>query len=235
MIRSSFQKIAILTLSALVLAACGGTETPNTATDSPKTEVPGLSTEVAKSVDGKSSTESTPIEDEKQNIAKEAESKLPQGWEIYQSPLGRFSIAMPGKPKEEDRPVELPGGESVPLKIASVEESNVAYFTGYVDYPEGLVSNPAVNVQEVLSSSIEGAAANDFGDGELIQTETTVNGVPCRDFKTSGKLDGQNARMEGIFCLEGDRLFEVLIIGEDQPGFPQISQDFRSSFTIQKS
>ncbi|NJN23420.1 MAG: hypothetical protein HC810_02175 [Acaryochloridaceae cyanobacterium RL_2_7] len=129
----------------------------------------------------------------------------------------------------------LPEGSSVPLKIASLEKQDLAYFTGYVDYPKGLVSNPAVNVQEVLASSIEGATQADFGEGDLKQQETSVNGVPCRSFQTSGDLDGRAARMEGVFCLEGDRLFEVLIIGEDKSGFPGQAQEFISSFVIQPS
>lgn len=225
MIHSSFKKIAVVALSALVLAGCGDTDS-NTAT-APETEAPGLSADVATSSEAGNITESV--------APKDAGSKIPKGWETYESELGRFSIAMPGKPNEEDRPVELPGGESVPLKIASLEKRNVAYFTGYVDYPEGLVSNPAINVQEVLASSIEGATAADFGEGELTQNETSVNGVPCRDFKTAGQLEGQDARMEGIFCLEGDRLFEVLIIGADKSEFAQTAQDFMSSFEIRKS
>lgn len=159
----------------------------------------------------------------------------PLTWETYQSAGGGFSISMPGTPKEEDKPVNLPGGSSVPLKIASLEKSDVAYFTGYVDYPKGLVSNPAVNVQDVLAGSIEGAASSEFGDGKLTQTETTVNDVPCRSFETAGQLDGRDARMEGVFCLKGDRLFEVLVIGEDKPEFTESAQKFISSFAIQGS
>lgn len=156
-------------------------------------------------------------------------------WETFQSPQGQFSISMPGKPNQEEKPVDLPGGSSVPLKIASLESSGVAYFTGYVDYPQGLVSNPALNVQDILAGSIKGAASSEFGGGQLTQTETTVNNVPCRSFKTSGKLEQKDARMEGVFCLKGDRLFEVLVIGEDKESFTEAAQKFISSFEIKES
>ena len=211
--QGSFNKLLLVAaFMGLIATGCGDAETSSKdANPSDAGSVAGLSTD------------------------SDSGSKLEKGWSTYESQGGRFSIAMPGSPKEEDRPVALPGGSSVPLKIASLEKRDLAYFTGYVDYPEGLVSNPNVNVQDVLSSSIEGATKADFGDGELKQQETSVSGIPCRSFETAGDLDGKAARMEGIFCLEGDRLFEVLIIGEDKSSFPAKAQQFISSFKIQAS
>ncbi|MCM1985371.1 hypothetical protein [Lyngbya confervoides] len=162
-------------------------------------------------------------------------SQLPRGWKTYTSQAGSFSIAMPGTPKEESRPIPLPTGGSVPLQIASVDQRDTAYFTGFVDYPEGLINSNAIDVQEILKSSIEGAAQQNFSGSPINQQETTVDGVPCRRFDTAGQLQGKDARMEGVFCLRGDRLFEVLIVGEDKEAFSDAAKEFISSFKILKS
>lgn len=161
-------------------------------------------------------------------------ASVPSGWETYASTDGGFSIAMPGTPKLESRPVALPNGQSVPLKLAGLDKGSLAYFVGHIDYPPGLIS-PDSDPQELLSSSIEGATQEFGGGAGLTQKETSVNGVPCRAFNTSGKVDNQDALMEGVFCYENNRLYEVLILGEKNNEFPGLAKQFISSFKITKS
>jgi V8-like Glu-specific endopeptidase len=150
---------------------------------------------------------------------------------IYNSSEGGFSIAMPGQPKLESRPVPLLNGQSAPLKLASVDKGNLAYFAGHIDYPAGLI-NPDSNPQEVLSNAIQGATQQLGGGTGLTQRETSVNGIPCRAFSTSGTIDNQAVRMEGVFCFENNRLYEVLILGQQNNEFPGLAKQFLSSFKI---
>jgi hypothetical protein len=172
--------------------------------------------------------------DTKTDGGTETSKETKSGWETYTSADGGFSIDMPGTPTPSQQDVPLPNGKTAPLKIASIDKKQIAYFVGHIDYPADVIDKTA-DPQELLSNSIEGAVGAFDGQTGLQQKATTVDGVPCRSFSTNGKVEGQDAQAEGVFCFENNRLYEVFALGEKSDKFAAEVEPFISSFKITKS
>ncbi|MGB7416707.1 MAG: hypothetical protein WA902_21070 [Thermosynechococcaceae cyanobacterium] len=154
-------------------------------------------------------------------------------WQDFSSEPGRYTISIPGKPKEQTRKVPIPNGTQLDLNLANVEVSDAAYLVSYLDYPADLLGK--VEPQKLLTQSLEGAVKNSI-QGEITkQEEMTISGVPCRRFVAKGKVKAKNASAEGIFCLQDSRLYQVLAIGETKDVFPENAEEFLSSFNITKA
>jgi hypothetical protein len=172
--------------------------------------------------------------DTKTDGGTETKTETKSGWETYTSSEGGFSIDMPGTPTPSEQSVPLPNGKSAPLKIVSIDKKEIAYFVGHIDYPADVIDKSA-DPQKLLSNSIEGAVGAFDGKAGLQQKATTVDGVPCRTFNTTGKVEGQDAQAEGVFCFENNRLYEVFALGEKSDKFAGEVKPFISSFKITKS
>ncbi|MGF1603125.1 MAG: hypothetical protein ACFCU8_14095 [Thermosynechococcaceae cyanobacterium] len=167
--------------------------------------------------------------------APKPESKKVGGlsWQDFSSVPGRYTVSIPGKPKEQTRKVPIPNGTQLDLNLANVEVSDAAYLVSYLDYPADLLGK--VEPQKLLTQSLQGAVKNSI-QGEITkQEETTINGVPCRRFAAKGKVKAKDASAEGIFCLQDSRLYQVLAIGETKDVFPETAEEFLSSFKITKA
>jgi hypothetical protein len=154
-------------------------------------------------------------------------------WQDYSSAPGRYTISIPGKPTEQIRKVPIPNGTQLDLNLANVEVSDAAYLVSYLDYPADLLGK--ADPQTLLTQSLQGAVQNSI-QGEIVkQEETTIDGVPCRRFEAKGKVKEKDASAQGIFCLEKNRLYQVLAIGETKEIFPENADTFLSSFKINKA
>jgi hypothetical protein len=142
---------------------------------------------------------------------------------------------MPSDPSPGEQQVPLPNGQTAPLKTLSVEKNNIAYFTGHIDYPAGVIA-PGADTQELLGTAIEASVIPIKGSSGLQQKVTTVDGVPCRAFNTTGEVASEPAQAEGVYCFEGNRLYQVLVLGEQSnSGFSGQAKQFIGSFKITKS
>jgi hypothetical protein len=155
------------------------------------------------------------------------------GWETFTSTEGGFSIDMPGKPAPTEQKIPLPDGQTAVQKLVAIEKSKIAYIVSYVDYPTDLMNG--LTPQDVLKSAIEGSVESLEGEASLQQTETIVDGFPCRSFNTRGKVNGKDAQAEGIACLGNARLYNILVLGEQRDNFSETVKPFISSLKLTKS
>lgn len=76
--------------------------------------------------------------------------QTPAPWTKFTSPLGRFSVLMPGEPKEE-KETKQTGGPLAPFTnyLYSAKTENAFYLVGWVDYRPGA----RLNVQGELAAN----------------------------------------------------------------------------------
>ncbi|NJK42046.1 MAG: hypothetical protein HC934_13295 [Acaryochloridaceae cyanobacterium SU_2_1] len=156
-------------------------------------------------------------------------SQAPE-WKKHTSAAGKFAVSMPGTPKEETKALPIPGG-SLDMKITQLENSQEAYLVAFMDFPN--TANLPTSIQPLLAAMIKGGVTQSIKGTVQNEKESSLNGVPCRDFQATGKNKSKDARMSGKFCMKNKRLYQVFLIGEDT-GETSIDKGdkFLSSFQI---
>ncbi|ABW26442.1 hypothetical protein [Acaryochloris marina] len=152
-------------------------------------------------------------------------------WKDYSSAPGKYSVSMPGTPKEETKAIPAPGGEKLNMEIAQLDLGKEAFVVAFMEFPGE--SKPPIPIQQLMSTAIKGAVASSINGKVSNEKETEVNGVPCRDFQATGKYKSKDASMAGKFCFTGNRLYQVLAMGENTgKAFDDKATKFLASFKI---
>lgn len=153
-------------------------------------------------------------------------------WQEYQSQAGRYSILMPGKPKEQTQAVDSAAG-SLDMRLASYEDRSGAYLVIYVDYPATLIrSNQA---SEILDGAVQGAVNN--VKGQLTrQQDFPLGTVPGREVEFNAPAKGAQpaTHIKVRYFLTNDRLYQVMVVAQQNQGLPADVQKFLDSFKLSK-
>jgi hypothetical protein len=137
---------------------------------------------------------------------------------------GRFSVLLPGTPKQESQTIDLKGGGTTTLYQfwVELENNNVTYMVMYNDYT-GDYANGAP--QTTLATTRDGAVN---GKTLTSDVEINLNGVPGRAF-TATDSTGYNYSVHQF--LAGKRLYQLIVVGnKDHPA--TLTDQFMNSFRI---
>jgi hypothetical protein len=154
-------------------------------------------------------------------------------WQTYQSPAGRYSILMPGRPKEQTQAFESAVG-TLDLHIATYENRSGAYLVMYVDYPADLVA--AGQASAILDGAAQGAVAN--VDGQLTrQQAVSLGAAPGREIEFDAAAQGAQpaTRIKVRYYLVGRRLYQVMVVAPQAQGLPADAPKFLDSFNLNES
>lgn len=141
--------------------------------------------------------------------AAQADATQPAGvsatpMQTFTSADGRFSILLPGAPKQDSQDIALKNGETVKLYQFSAEDDNgnTSYIVMYNDYSADVISQPP---QDLLIRTRDGAVA-----GKTLLTDVVIdlNGVPGRAY-TATDSDGWNYSVREF--LSGSRFYQLIV------------------------
>ena len=151
-------------------------------------------------------------------------------WQEFKSPAGRYSIMIPGKPKEQQQSIESATGP-LELRIASLEDRSGAYMVMYSDYPSDLIQ-PEV-ADKVLDSAARGGASS--MNGEIVQVNPfSLGSFPGREaeFKVPAQGSQPAMKMKVRYFLVNNRMYQVMVMVTQNQAFPEAAQKFFDSFTL---
>lgn len=155
----------------------------------------------------------------------------PPSWKDYSSTAGKYSVSMPGVPKEEIKQLPAAGGTQVDMEVAQLDLGKEAFMVAFIQFPNE--KKPPVPIQSLMSTAIKGAVASTIQGKVSDEKEIEVNGVSCREFKATGKYKSKDATMAGKFCFTDNRLYQVLAMGENTgKPFDEKATQFLTSFKI---
>lgn len=145
-------------------------------------------------------------------------------WRDFNSTDGKFSVRMPGDPKEETNTIETDSGE-ITIHLFGVPIGNSDYIVAYSDYPEELVNSKGST--GILESARDGAIGNT--KGKLISGEPVeLNGFPGLKLVVESP-DGTGIAQAMIF-LVGNRLYQVFVAAEKDTAYSEENLAFLDSF-----
>ncbi len=139
------------------------------------------------------------------------EELFPYRWQIFNSPDGKFSINLPGKPiVEEDQQISVAGGDVATTHGVSTQANDhVVYNCTYVEYPSLITKSP----DEVLTNARDGGLKN--VQGTLIsEKRTTVDGHPARDIQARAR---ENSAYDTRLILVGKRMYMLMVVDTGKP------------------
>jgi len=138
---------------------------------------------------------------------------------------GRFTVQMPGEPKEQTNKVNTAIGPIDVHMFLSAPDPNTAYIVGYSDYPEEMMKKSESD--KILDGARDGAVKNVNGklDGEK---KITIDKHPGRDFQIATEhFEGRN-RM----YLVNARLYQVMVVGSKEFVTGKDAERFLDSFKL---
>jgi hypothetical protein len=145
-------------------------------------------------------------------------------WRTFAPPEGRFSVDMPGRPRQAKQKVEA-NSEIVGLTIYLAESKGEAFAVTYADHDRFDDDREAID--RILDGARDGAVRN--SGGKLMSEERVVCcGCPGRAivFKTeSGRL------VRELIVLSKDRLYQVYVLS-DKSAQSEDSARFFKSFKL---
>ncbi len=153
-------------------------------------------------------------------------------WQEYTSQAGHYLILMPGKPQEQTQSVDSTVG-TLNMHIASFEDQSGAYLVTYVDYPADVIQ--AGLEDNVLDGAVQGGIAN--ANGKLARQQAISLGkFPGREVEFDAPAQGAQPAMhvKARYFLADNRLYQVLVIAQQNKGLPDAAQKFFESFQLVK-
>ncbi len=145
----------------------------------------------------------------------------------FASKAGRFSVLLPGDPKEQVTTREV---DSAKLELhAFVVETNdgTAYIVGYNDFPTGSDATATPDTEKVLNGARDSAATNWHGKLER-ESKISIDGFPGRELRI--KVEG--GAFDLRIYLVKNRLYQILVGGSDVP--PATVKKYLDSFKLTK-
>ena len=138
---------------------------------------------------------------------------------------GRFTVQMPGEPKEQTSKVNTPIGPIDVHLFISAPDPKSAYMVGYSDYPEEVVKKS--DSDKILDGARDGAVRNVKGTLES-EKKITMDGHPGRDYVIS--TEGFRGR-ERIYLVNA-RLYQVMLLGSKEFVTGKDADKFLDSFKL---
>jgi hypothetical protein len=112
----------------------------------------------------------------------------------YNSPLGRYTILMPGEPRLNTQNVTTPDGAPMTQYMAMVADGNGMLMIAYFDY--------GGDVQFSLDKARDGMV-NSIGGSLLDEHSISLGGAPGRQIKVLGKTE------QGVEFVDRARFYDV--------------------------
>lgn len=162
----------------------------------------------------------------------QAAENNPDSWKVFSSTEGRFSILLPGTPKEETEEVDTPSGKFEIHKLTL--RTFADYGVIYADYPMQI--NDSATANQILDNGAKGAVA-EVNSELLSMTKISLDGHPGRLLKERMR-DGSILRAKML--LVGQRLYQVAITTPKEEGvkaeaisfFDSTASKFLDSFKL---
>jgi hypothetical protein len=128
---------------------------------------------------------------------------------VFTSEQGKFSISMPGTPKEQTQNVDTVAGK-IDWIMYVVEQDNAAYAASYADFPAHIVA--ASDPQHLLDGGIGGMVGN--VNGKLLSRQNIdLDGYPGQEIVAEAKLkDPNDATLKSRTYLVNNRLYLIMVV-----------------------
>ena len=144
-------------------------------------------------------------------------------WKEFKSEGGRFSVLLPGQPKEEAQTKATTGGE-VQTHRLNLDLGHVAYAIAYTDLPADRVAAVTPNV------ILDGIRDDNAKKGVLRSNKTiTLDGNPGRELVTEDAKD-VITRMR-VYMVK-NRLYQIVVTSEKKTDSPDDVKKMLDSFKL---
>lgn len=147
-------------------------------------------------------------------------------WSTFTSAAGKFSVSMPGTPKEQKMEVPSPIG-AIQFYLFTGRDRNYEFVASYNDYPASVVSQG--NVEKMLDGARDGAVGNINGKLQS-EKKITLKNFPGREIHVLTP-DGKAALKYRIY-LVGNRLYQVGIVSTNPFQETEKTNQFFESFSV---
>lgn len=144
----------------------------------------------------------------------------------YVDKPGGFSVAFPGKPKQDTTEMKTAAGKST-LHINAVEKDENAFMVMWNDFP---VVVEEENLGKVLDGAVDGVSKK----GEIVSKKNTKFGpdkIPAREVVMDTK---EGLRFRILIVMRESRLYQVMVAGKDEFADTDKAKDFVKSFEFTK-
>ncbi|NJP04393.1 MAG: hypothetical protein HC837_01540 [Chloroflexaceae bacterium] len=212
-----FRILVFVLVGMLVFVACGQSQPAAEPTTAPATTA-------AEADDPEA--EPTETDEPEENGGSSATGS--EDWIEFSSEEGGFTVMMPGTPEEGSQDVGTDAGQ-MGLATYQFTTDAAAYTVMFSDFPEDMIG--AVDPQELLLGGQEGALTS--LDGELIsEREVDLDGYPGREIVAEAQVGGIDAILKGRFYLVDNRLYQTLVIGQQDAVDEEDIDYFLDSFSL---
>ncbi len=156
-------------------------------------------------------------------------------WRVVQSSEGAYSITYPAKPSSDAREVHLSTGV-LPMHMQAARVDQALFAVGVIKLPSAdvaLRTRVMADLQKGLLANL-GAAQSQVQTVQIrvaSQSPPFVTGTGV--YAQGHGVDGKEQRfVDARFVAYGDRVYQVVVLGEKAPPQEQIEQFF-DSFTLE--
>lgn len=149
-------------------------------------------------------------------------------WQTFTSKEGRFSVALPGKPKEETKQATTPSGKKKEFRTFTlVSAPDRIYLVNYNDYPEAVVREPK-NKETAFDAIRKGLGGKVVSEKKI---SVGKNKSPGRELLI--ELPMKIFYRARIFFV-GKRLYQTVAMGADEFVRGKKADQFFDSFKVEE-
>ena len=143
-------------------------------------------------------------------------------WRQFTSPEGGFAVMMPGQPTLEQQPIE---GASTPNNIYGVRQGDHNYAVSYHEYAADVIKRTTA---DRLLAGVEQSAAAAIKGTVRADRNMVLGGHQARE----AVIDSGAQTMKARYLLAGNRLYQVVFVGEKGSETGTDATTFLNSFRL---
>lgn len=151
-----------------------------------------------------------------------------EAWKPLTSQEGRFSLLMPGAPKEQSQEVATPAG-TIKMTMYVLEQGESAWFATFNDYPAEVIQK--ADAETLLNGARDGAIGTVQGK-LLAEKKIAIDTYPGRELEFEAQGGAFLARSR-IYLVK-ERLYQIMILSPKAQGLPKDTGKFLDSFKLTK-
>jgi len=145
-------------------------------------------------------------------------------WRDYHSKDAPYSVLFPGKPASATRPVQL-GALKVDMTMTATEIDGVVFAVGSARLADAAQAPAAIEAMKTALVNNIGATVTSSKAGAS-GAQTTL------DVDAKGAQNGESMRLVGRFISKGQRVYQVVVMGQAQHIVPDTVDTYLSSFKL---
>lgn len=123
-------------------------------------------------------------------------------------------MTFPAEPAEGVDSVPLANGTRVDIEEVTAYASMSNYSSTAVEYPDDIPISD--DPDQALDDAVTGAVVNEEGATLAKADEVESNGKPGQRFKIEVQQGNALAEGQGVFFLDGQKLFHAIVVGPEQ-------------------